>query len=240
MYDPPLFADAHRLAINCTDGTLVWKALGFYGRNPGVIADGYLLSYNSYDCQIYTYGKGQTDTSITIQDDAVTDGDSILVKGMVTDQSPGTKDSNRVARFPDGVPAMSDENMSAWMEYVYMQQPKPTEAIGVDVTITVLDPNGNCYDVATTTTNVDGFYSATFTPLVPGKYTVYATFAGSESYWPSSAVTALNVENAPEATPAPTPTPAPMTDTYVLGIGAGSIIAIIAIGLVVILMLRKR
>lgn len=240
MYDPPLFADAHKLAINCTDGTLVWKVLGFYGRNPSVIADGYLLSYNSYDCQIYSYGKGQTDTSITIQDDVVIEGDSVLVKGMVTDESPGTKDSNRVARFPDGVPAISDEDVSAWMEYVYMQQPKPTDAMGVDVTITVLDPNGNIYDVATATSDVNGFYSAVFTPPVPGKYTVYATFAGSEAYWPSSEVTALNVETAPEATPQPTPIPAPMTDTYVLGLGLGSIIAIIAIGLVVILMLRKR
>ncbi|MBN1357529.1 hypothetical protein JW988_02055, partial [Candidatus Bathyarchaeota archaeon] len=88
--------------------------------------------------------------------------------------------------------------------------------------------------------DVNGFYSATFTPPVPGKYTVYVTFAGTESYWPSTAVTAINVESAPEPTAAPTPTPAPMTDTYVLGIGAGSIIAIIAIGIVIILMLRKR
>jgi hypothetical protein len=31
-----------------------------------------------------------------------------------------------------------------------------------------------------------------------------------------------------------------MTDTYVLGIGAAAIIAIVIIGLVIILMLRKR
>jgi len=240
MYDPPLFPNAHKLAINCTTGELVWSVLGFFGRNTGVIADGFLLGYNSYDAQIYTMGKGQTDTSVVIEDDVVTDGGSVLVKGMVTDESPGTKDPDRVARFPDGVPAICDDDMSAWMEYVYMQQPKPTEAIGVDVTISVLDPNGNSYDVATATTDVNGFYSATFTPLVPGKYTVYVTYAGSESYWPSSAVTAINVENAPEPTAAPTPTPAPMTDTYVLGIGAGAIIAIVAIGLLLVLMLRKR
>ncbi len=240
MYDPPLFADAHRLAINCSDGTLVWKALGFYGRNPGVIADGYFLSYNSYDCQVYTFGKGPSATTVTIQDDVITEGDSILVKGMVTDTSPGTEDSNRVARFPNGVPAISDDNQSAWMEYVYMQQPKPTDATGVDVVLSVFDPNGNCYPVATTTSDVDGFYSAVFTPEVPGKYVVYATFAGSESYWPSSAVTAINVENAPEPTPMPTSTPAPMTDAYVLGLGGASIAAIIAIGIVLILMLRKR
>jgi hypothetical protein len=240
MYDPPLFANAHRLAINCTDGTLVWKALGFYGRNPGVIADGYFLSYNSYDCQIYTFGKGPTSTSVTVQDDVVTDGDSVLVKGNVLDVSVGTRDSDRLARFPNGVPAISDANQSVWMEYVYMQQPKPTDATGVDVTITVLDPNGNCYDVATATSDVNGFYSVAFTPLVPGKYTIYASFTGSESYWSSNAVTAINVENAPAQTAPPTPAPASMTDTYVLGLGVGAIIAIIAIGLVIILMLRKR
>ena len=240
MYDPPLFADAHRLAINTTDGSLVWSALGFYGRNTGVIADGYFLSYNSYDAQVYTFGKGPSSTTVTVQNDVVTHGDNVLVKGTVMDVSAGTKDSNRLARFPNGVPAISDANQSAWMEYVYMQKPKPLEALGVDVTITVLDPNGNCYDVATATSDVNGFYTALFNPEVPGKYMVYASFTGSNAYWPSSAVTAINVEEAPAATATPTPTPAPLTDTYVLGLGVASIVAIIAIGLVIILMLRKR
>ncbi len=240
MYDPPLFVNARRLAINCTSGELIWSVSGFHGRNTGAIADGYLICYNSYDAQIYTFGKGPTATSAMIQQDVVTEGDSVLIQGMVTDESAGTKDSNRVARFPDGVPAISDENMSAWMEYIYMQQAKPIHAIGVDVTITVLDPNGNIYDVATATTDVTGFYSATFAPPVPGKYSVYVAFAGSESYWPSTAATALYVETAPEPTPAPTPTPAPMTDMYVLGLGGAAIIAIVAIGLLLVLLLRKR
>jgi hypothetical protein len=123
---------------------------------------------------------------------------------------------------------------------VYMQKAKPTNATGVKVTLTVLDPNGNTYDVATATSDVEGFYSATFTPAVPGKYTVYASFTGSESYWPSSAETAINVENAAEPTQAPAPSPAPMTDTYVLGLGAGAIIAIVVVGLLLFMMLRKR
>lgn len=240
MYDPPLFADARRLAIDCETGELVWSVLGFHARNPGVIADGYFLAYNSYDAQIYTFGKGPTATSITIQDDVVTHGDTILVKGMVTDESPGTQEYDRLARFPNGVPAISDDNQSAWMEYVYMQQPKPTDAIGVDVSITVLDPNGNTPTVATATSDVNGLYSATFVPEVPGDYIVYATFCGSDSYWPSTAVTAITVEETPEATPAPSPTPAPPTDAYVLGLGGASLAAIVAIGIVIILMLRKR
>jgi len=126
------------------------------------------------------------------------------------------------------------------MEYVYMQKPKPADATGVEVVLSVLDPNGNSYEVGRTTSDASGMFSCAFTPEVPGKYTIIATFEGSESYLPSNAETAINVEEAPAATPAPTPTPAPMTDTYVLGIGAAAIIAIVAIGIVIILMLRKR
>jgi hypothetical protein len=239
MYNPPLFPGAQRLVINCTDGTLVWSILSFDGRVPAAHADGYMIEWNSYDNQIYSYGKGPSATTISASPKVSVEGDSVLVEGMVTDISAGTKEDAMVARFPNGVPAVSDENMSAWMEYVYMQQPKPTDAIGVDVTISVIDPNGNCYDVGTTTTS-DGFYKMSFKPLVPGEYSVFATFLGSESYWPSNAVTAINFENAPAQTAPPTPTPAPMTDAYVTGFGISMIVVLVVIGLVIILMLRRR
>jgi hypothetical protein len=41
-------------------------------------------------------------------------------------------------------------------------------------------------------------------------------------------------------TPAPTPTPETMTDAYIIGFGGAALVAIIAIGLIIILMLRKR
>jgi len=135
---------------------------------------------------------------------------------------------------------MSDASQEAWMEYAYQQQIKPANATGVEVSISVLDPNNNAYEVGKTTSDDNGFYKLAFTPSVPGEYSIYATFSGSESYYGSTAVTAINVENAPAATPAPTPTPAPMTDTYVLGLGITAIIAIVIVGLVLILMLRKR
>jgi len=130
--------------------------------------------------------------------------------------------------------------MSDWMLYVHKQFERPSDVLGVDVVITVLDPNGNVYDVATATSDSSGSYSTVFTPLVPGKYTIIASFTGSKAYYGSFAQTAINVEEAPAATPEPTPPPASMTDTYVLGIGAGAIIAIIAIGMLIILMFRKR
>jgi hypothetical protein len=239
---PPYYKGKQMVCLNATTGETVWT-ISFWspGFNmQGLIADGKLIATNYYDNRMYCFYKGQTATTVTASPKTSVHGDSVLIEGMVTDQSPATKDDRAVAKFPNGVPAVSEESVSSFMEYLYMQKSKPTNATGVKVTLTVLDPNNNVYDVATATSDADGFYSAVFTPEVPGKYTVYATFSGSESYWSSSAVTAITVDEAPEPTVAPTPTPAPMTDTYVLGIGAGAIIAIIAVGLVIILMLRKR
>ncbi len=241
MYDPPLFPNAHRLAINCSDGSLVWSVLSFDGREPGAVADGYMVSYNNYDSQIYTFGKGPTSTEANVQQNVVTFGESVLITGTVFDESQGTKDNDRSARFPDGVPAVSDESQSAWMEYVYMQQPKPNNATGVLVTISVLDSNGNFREIGTTTTDAAGFYSLQWKPDIDGKYTVYARFGGSESYWPSQAETAFAVDPA-----APTATPSPIAvkstaDQYFVPAIAGLFAAIVAIGFVLaLLMLRKK
>ena len=166
--------------------------------------------------------------------------ESVMVKGMITDISPGTEEYALRARFPDGVPAMSDANMSDWMLYVHKQFERPADMVGVDVTISVLDSNMNFYDIGTTTSDDSGFYSLMFEPPVPGEYTVYAWFGGSKAYYPSFSETALGVLQAPDPTAMPTPTPAPMTDTYVLGLGLSSLIAFVVIGLLLILMLRKR
>ena len=88
--------------------------------------------------------------------------------------------------------------------------------------------------------DADGFFSCEFVPLVPGKYTVIATFGGSESYWPSHAETAVYVEEAPAATPEPTPMPATAADLYFVPMSIGTIVAIIVVGLLLFLMLRKR
>ena len=169
-----------------------------------------------------------------------TEGDKILVEGMVTDISPGIEEYVQTARFPNGVPAISDEDMSTWMEYLYQQQPKPTDAEGVEVVIEVSDPNGNYYEVGRTTSDATGFFKLMFTPPVPGEYTIVARFAGSESYYGSYAETAIGVENAPEPTAPPTEPPASLADIYMLPSTIGIIVAIVVVGLVLILMLRKR
>jgi len=237
MYDPPMYPGAQQLAINCTSGELVWSILSFTGRVPTACADGYLIQWNSYDNQIYSIGIGPTATTVTASPKTSAQGDMVLVEGTIMDISAGTKDSDRSARFPNGVPAVADKYMSPWMEYVYMQQPKPNDATGVDVCISVLDPNGNFYEVGRTTSDTSGFYKLSFIPEVPGEYTIIATFEGSESYWPSHAETAIAVG---EAKPTATPIPVvnlPPTELY---FAISTIAIIIAIAIVGLLLLRKR
>ena len=166
---------------------------------------------DAYDNQLYCYGKGLSATTVTAPETTQVLGTKILVKGTVTDQSPGQTSPGIPAK---GTPAISDDSMSAWMEYLYMQQPQPTNATGVQVIIEVLDPNNNYHEVGTTTSDASGLYSLAFTPEVSGKYTIIARFAGSESYFGSSAETAVNIEDAPAATPQPTQPAQSMADQY--------------------------
>jgi hypothetical protein len=153
---------------------------------------------------------------------------------MVTDQSPGQTCLGTPAA---GTPAISDDSMTQWMEYLYMQQPMPTNATGVKVKLETLDPNGNFYEIGTTTSDASGNYAYSFTPNVPGKYTIIATFEGSNSYFSSYAETAINVAEAPTAT-APPEYPQPIDPT--LTIIAVGIAIIVAVAIATILILRKK
>jgi hypothetical protein len=209
-------------AVNAFTGEKIWDMFGWSSSGlgtsiaPVAIADGYMAYYNCYDGQVYTIGKGPSATTIMASPKISYNGDSVLVEGTVIDTASGTTQAEQAARFPYGVPAVSDESMSAWMEYVYMQKPRPADSVGVNVTISVFDPNNNLITVGSATTDLDGFYKMSFVPEVSGEYTVYATFTGSDSYWPSHAFTAINVEDAP-TTPAPSPTPTSIADILAAG-----------------------
>jgi hypothetical protein len=171
------------------------------------LADGYFVSINLYDMQIYSIGKGPSATTVTVSPKISAQGAKVLLEGTVIDTAAGTKQAEQAARFPHGVPAVSDKSMSAWMEYVYMQKPKPTEVTGVKVHLTAIDPNGNFQDLGTATSNSLGNYAIEWTPPVPGLYTVTATFEGSESYYRSEAGTSFAVSESASAAPVITPTP---------------------------------
>jgi len=230
------------ICLNATTGEVIWRADGLFRQThwggEAIIGDSIIATMDTYDQRVYAIGKGPSATTVTASPKVSVHGDSVLVEGMVTDISPGTKSAGLEMRFPNGVPAVADENMSDWMLYVYKQFERPADAVGVEVVISVLDPNTNCYEVGRATSDASGFFHASFIPEVPGEYTIYASFEGSKAYYASQAETAINVEEPPAETPPPTPTPAPMTDTYVLSTGIAILIAVI-IGFA-LLLLRKR
>ena len=70
---------------------------------------------------------------------------------------------------------------------------------------------------------------------------VTATFQGSDSYWSSSAETAVNVVQGPTNTPSPTQASQSMADIYFIPAIACLLVAIIAVGAVLaILIFRKH
>ena len=150
---------------------------------------------NGYDNRIYAIGKGASKTAIETPLLASNLGSELTLRGKVTDISPGTEDYAIRARFPDGVPAVADDDMTSWMEYVYMQFERPN-VDGVTVTLEAIDPNGNYQNLGTKTTDPYGNYGMSFKPEVPGNYMIIATFGGSESYFGSTATTYLTVEEA--------------------------------------------
>jgi outer membrane protein assembly factor BamB len=227
----PLGRGSPFVCVDVETGQRVWE-LPIWGTSWGgapIIADSIIAQFNSYDNRIYTIGKGPSATTVTAPDIGVPSGSSVTIKGTVTDQSAGAK----------GTPAIADESMSEWMQYLYMQFPRPTNATGVEVTLDAVDPNGNFVHLGTATSDTSGLFSyAWATPDVPGKYTIIATFGGSESYWPSYAETAMVVQEAPPATATPPPAaPLPPYEMYTIGTGVA---IIIAVAIATILILRKR
>jgi outer membrane protein assembly factor BamB len=232
------------VCLNATTGELIWRINGAFRQTgwggPAIIGDSIIATMDTYDQRIYGIGKGPSATTVAASPKVSVHGSSVLVEGTVTDISPGTEEYSRTARFPNGVPAVADENMSDWMLYVYKQFERPADVTGVEVVLEVLDPNNNYYEVGRTTSDANGLFHCAFTPEVPGEYTIIASFAGSGAYYGSFAETAINVEEAPPPTPEPTPTPASVADMYFLPVSIGMIIAIvIVLALLVLLLLRK-
>jgi hypothetical protein len=241
----PFYKDVQYRCINATSGAELWKLKGwgtgmYVGQND-IVADGFFIYLNCYDMQVYSVGKGPSALTVDAPKAGITLGNSLIISGSVTDIAAGTQQEAVAARFPTGVPAMSDASQQAWMEYVYMQKPRPTNATGVPVTISVVDANGNYRELDQVTSDADGFYSLNWTPDIEGAYTVYASFAGSESYWPSHAVTAFAVDPvATTPTTAPTTTPVSMADQYFIPAIAGLFVFVAIIGVVIIMVLRKH
>lgn len=240
----PLPRGAPFICIDIETGNIVWKMDGGFRQTcwggKAMIADSTIVFMDTYDQRIYAVGKGPSKTEVTASPKVSVEGSSVLIEGTVTDISPGTKNYEITARFPKGVPVISDVNMSEWMKYVYMQFQRPSNIKGVDVCLYTIDPNNNYIVIGNATSDEYGAFSFQWTPEVPGKYTIYAKFLGTNSYYGSIAETSIAVD---ELTATPTPSAEPVisvADAYFLPAIAGLFVAIVVLGLLMVLLLRKR
>jgi hypothetical protein len=213
---PPYKGEKVR-CLNAITGEELWTMLGWAGVGGFAdwgwpVADGYIVYLNTYDMQIYCIGKGPSATTVDAPLTAISKGQSLMLRGTVTDQSAGAKRLVEESKNSI-VAAVSDASMSGWMEYLYMQKPKPSDTVGVTVKLTAFDPNGNSQNIGSTTTDTNGKYGISWTPSLEGTYYVIAEFEGTDSYWGSQDTTYFAVESAsaqsPTASATPTQTVAP-------------------------------
>jgi hypothetical protein len=225
----PLWRSSYIRCINASNGVELWR-ITHWGNNPA-IADGYLIDLNLFDNRIYCYGKGPSSTTVDASPKTSTNGDTVLIEGTVTDLSPGSI----------GTPAISDTDQQQWMEYLYMQRPKPTNATGVTVSLDAIDPNSNFIHIGEATSDSYGNYGFAYTPEVPGVYHIIATFEGSAAYGSSSATTYLAVGEATASTPEPTTQAQSVADVYFVPAIIGVIVVVVIVGAINLLfLLRKR
>jgi outer membrane protein assembly factor BamB len=214
----PLYKGNCIYCIDAYTGKEIYKMLGWSGQTGGpgtstaILADGVLTYYNYYDNQIYAVGKGPSATTVDAPMSGVTLGQKLVLRGTITDQSAGAKAAVANGEFAL-VPAMSDADQAHWMQYIYMDKPMPTNAAGVTVHLTAIDPNGNFQDLGNATSDTLGNFAISYSPPVTGLYKVTATFEGSASYYGSEAGTAFVVSEAAKqvVNPAVVPTSAAPT-----------------------------
>ena len=104
---------------------------------------------------MYVFGKGPSATTVTAPKIAITLGQSVMIEGTVTDQSAGQPDTACIA----------DEDMAAWMEYLHLQEPMPANAKGVEVSLDVIDSNGNYRNIGTTTSDIAGKFALIYSRM---------------------------------------------------------------------------
>jgi outer membrane protein assembly factor BamB len=225
----PLTRGNRVFAIDAETGDEIWHVAGYMSLKA--VAEVGLICYNGYDSQIYCFGKGPSAMTVEAPKIAAPEGTAVMITGTITDQSAGTR----------GTPAISDEDMGEWMEYLYMQKPRPQDVEGVPVKLAYMLPDGSWTDIDETISDMDGNFGYLWTPPGEGTYLVKAFFLGSESYASSSDTTYVGIGTWP------TPEETDLTDledsvsnqtTYILVLVALVIIAIV-IALYSVLKSRK-
>jgi hypothetical protein len=169
----PLWRGSSLRILDAKSGKEITKVLTYGPEEADAIAvaDGYLLMPDLYTQQYECFGKGPTATTVTATPKTVPSGSNVLIEGTVADQSSGAM----------GTPAIADQYMASWMEYLYMQQAKPN-ANGVPVTLQATDSTGKTTNIGTATSDINGQFKIAWTPPNDGLFTITASFTGSSSY----------------------------------------------------------
>jgi outer membrane protein assembly factor BamB len=244
----PIRRDGAIFCVDADTGELVWRLTAYPNTannalSKVIISDDRIMYLDNHDNQIYCLGRGPSATTVSAPQVVPALGSSVTVTGTVTDQSSsGRHNINGDLDFTlKGTPAIGDSYMDAWMEYMFHQRPKPTDATGVAVSLDTIDPNGNFVHIGNTTSDSNGNYGLMFTPEVPGTYRIIASFEGSAAYGPSSATTYLSIGNGPTPTVAPTQAPASIADMYFVPAVIGIVVSIFIVGAILgLLLIRKR
>ncbi|MCL1966227.1 MAG: PQQ-binding-like beta-propeller repeat protein, partial [Candidatus Bathyarchaeota archaeon] len=220
-------------ALNVEDGTIAWEIYGAFRQlawgGRAIIGDSIIATIDSYDSQIYAIGKGPTSITVSTPNTAVTVGKPILITGTIMDISPGTQSDRLQLRFPRGVPAMADEDMSEWMLYVYKNFDLAKNVNGVSIDLWAFDPNGNEIPIGETVSDAQGNFAIQFTPEIEGQYDIFAFFYGSKAYYGDYTNTGLLATEAPDGIVS--------YELYIIGMGIAIIITVI---IACLLILRKK
>ena len=209
------------------DGSIVWKLP--LRISPSSVAYGYLLGSDSENGMQYCIGKGKTETTVETQQ--VLGG--MLIEGTVLDTSSAQPNTA----------AISDADMSEWMDYLHGQNAtlinSPPTPDGVPVQLTAMGADGSVVDLGTVTSDSTGHYGYLWNSTDAGLYTIYATFAGSNSYYASYASGSGAVAKAQE-TSTNTGSAVTTNNSEVINyMIAAAVAIIIAIAIVGVLLLRK-
>ncbi|MCW4005124.1 MAG: hypothetical protein NWF04_00790 [Candidatus Bathyarchaeota archaeon] len=180
----PLWRGSYLRCVDAYSGNEAWKIETW--ADGIAVADGYLVCANHYNNNIQCFGKGQTAVTVSAPDITVAKNTAVLIKGTITDQSPGAPNT----------PAIADQFMQKWMEYLHEQQAMPDNAQGVPVKLTAIDEAGNTQTIGTVTSDMSGIFKTMWTPQNEGAYTIVATFEGTNSYYASSGQTVVGVGSA--------------------------------------------
>jgi hypothetical protein len=194
----------------------------------GGVSSGTLFVGSMYDGSLYNFGKGETAVTVSVSPKTIADSATVLIEGTVTDQSPGAKDT----------PAVSEASMSAWMEYLYYNKPKPQNATGVPVFLQAVGSDGTVIDITHVTSDIMGHFEYMWKPPAQGVFKILATFEGSESYWESNVSTSVGVTEALEEQTGQSVVETP--DNTPMYFAISTIAIIVAIAIVGMLLYRKR